>query len=97
MKSVLNGARRLAKTRTPQRGPGIALELDDLEVRERDFSTQSTTVLLLDLSWSMSFEGRFPAAKRVALAMHQMIRTQFPRDHFFIVGFSTRARELHVR
>jgi uncharacterized protein with von Willebrand factor type A (vWA) domain len=85
-----------------QRGEGrggqrIRLQLSDLEVREKDFSTQATTVLLLDLSWSMSFEGRFPAAKRVALAMHQLIRTQFPRDHFFIVGFSTRARELRVQ
>jgi uncharacterized protein with von Willebrand factor type A (vWA) domain len=57
----------------------------------------TTTVLLLDLSWSMSFENRFPAAKRVALAMDQLIRTQFPRDHFFVVGFSTRARELRIQ
>jgi len=70
--------------------------VDDIEVREKDFATQSTTVLLLDLSWSMSFEDRFPAAKRVALAMHQLIRTQFPRDKFFVVGFSTRARELQL-
>jgi uncharacterized protein with von Willebrand factor type A (vWA) domain len=98
VRSVLNGVRRQARAGTAARGgSGIELALDDLEVREKDFSTQSTTVLLLDLSWSMSFEGRFPAAKRVALAMHQLIRTQFPRDHFFVVGFSTRARELQVR
>jgi uncharacterized protein with von Willebrand factor type A (vWA) domain len=97
VKSALNGARRLAETRAPGgQGGALSLTLEDLEVRERDFATQSTTVLLLDLSWSMSFEGRFPAAKRVALAMHQLIRTQFPRDRFFVVGFSTRARELHV-
>lgn len=92
VKSTLNALRR----GQPRSGRGVRLGLDDLEVREQDFSTQATTVLLLDLSWSMSFEGRFPAAKRVALAMHQLIRTQFPRDHFFIVGFSTRARELRV-
>jgi uncharacterized protein with von Willebrand factor type A (vWA) domain len=96
VRSVMNGLRRQAREPVGRGGRGIRLELDDLEVRERDFSTQSTTVLLLDLSWSMSFEGRFPAAKRVALAMHQLIRTQFPRDHFFVVGFSTRARELRV-
>ena len=39
-------------------------------------------VLLLDMSWSMSWAGRFPAAKRVALAMDQLIRSSFPRDHF---------------
>jgi uncharacterized protein with von Willebrand factor type A (vWA) domain len=49
------------------------------------------------MSWSMSWAGRFPAAKRVALAMDQLIRTRFPRDHFAVVGFSTRARELAIR
>jgi uncharacterized protein with von Willebrand factor type A (vWA) domain len=72
----------------------VGLSLDDFEVREHDHSTQTTTVLLLDLSWSMSWEGRFPAAKRVALALDHLVRTKFPRDHFFVVGFSTRAKEL---
>lgn len=93
VKSVLNGLKRGAGAGAA----GFQLAVEDLEVREKDFSTQTTTVLLLDLSWSMSFEGRFPAAKRVALAMDQLIRTQFPRDHFFIVGFSTRARQIEVR
>ncbi|GAG44968.1 unnamed protein product, partial [marine sediment metagenome] len=75
----------------------IPLALEDFEVRECDFSTQTTTVLLLDMSWSMSWAGRFPAAKRVALALDHLIRTRFPRDDFFVVGFSTRARELSIR
>lgn len=105
-RSVLNALRRGSGAR-PEPGAGarpapgaparLQLGLEDLEVREQDFTTQTTTVLLLDLSWSMSFEGRFPAAKRVALAMDQLIRTRYPRDHFFIVGFSTRARQLSVR
>jgi uncharacterized protein with von Willebrand factor type A (vWA) domain len=94
VKSVMNGLSRQAKRGEHERG--VRLTLDDLEVRESDFTTQTTTVLLLDLSLSMSFEDRFPAAKRVALAMHQLIRTQFPRDKFFVVGFSTRARELQL-
>jgi uncharacterized protein with von Willebrand factor type A (vWA) domain len=94
VKSVLNGLSRQADR--GENGRGLRLTVDDLEVRENDFTTQTTTVLLLDLSWSMSFEDRFPAAKRVALAMHQLIRTQFPRDKFFVVGFSTRARELQI-
>ena len=49
------------------------------------------------MSWSMSWAGRFPAAKRVALALDHLIRARFPRDHFFVVGFSTRARELPIR
>ena len=69
---------------------------DDLEIREMDYRTQATTVLALDMSWSMSWAGRFPAAKRVALALDHLIRTRYPRDHFFVVGFSTRARELRI-
>jgi uncharacterized protein with von Willebrand factor type A (vWA) domain len=65
-------------------------------VRERDHGTQATTVLLLDMSWSMSWEGRFAAAKRVALAMDHLIRTRFPRDHFFVVGFYTRAEKIPI-
>ena len=45
----------------------------------------------------MSWAGRFPAAKRVAMALDHLIRTRFPRDHFFVVGFSTRAKELPIQ
>lgn len=74
----------------------LDLEPDDLEVFDTDQLTETTTVLLLDMSWSMSWSGRWPAAKRVAVAMDHLIRTRYPRDHFFIVGFYTRARELRV-
>lgn len=95
-RTVLNAVKRHSATGRSA-GREISLEVGDFEIRERDFTTQATTVLLLDMSWSMSWEGRFPAAKRVALAMDQLIRSQFPRDHFFVVGFSTRARELRIR
>ncbi len=74
----------------------IELRLEDFALRECDHATQTTTVLLLDMSWSMSWAGRFPAAKRVALALDHLVRTRFPRDHFFVVGFSTRARQLQI-
>jgi uncharacterized protein with von Willebrand factor type A (vWA) domain len=97
VRTLLGAVRRHALA-----SPGSAVELpirlsvEDFELRERDYSTQTTTVLLLDMSWSMSWAGRFPAAKRVALALDHLVRTRFPRDHFFVVGFSTRARELKV-
>jgi uncharacterized protein with von Willebrand factor type A (vWA) domain len=69
---------------------------NDLEVFDTDQLTETTTVLLLDMSWSMSWQGRWPAAKRVAVAMDHLIRTRYPRDRFFIVGFYTSARELRV-
>jgi len=74
----------------------VAIEPQDLEVWDTDQQTDTTTVLLLDMSWSMSWSGRWPAAKRVAIAMDQLIRTRYPRDRFFIVGFYTRARELRI-
>ena len=90
------GTLRNALSRGAAREGGVELEPGDLEVFDTDQITETTTVLLLDMSWSMSWSGRWPAAKRVAIAMDHLIRTRYPRDHFFIVGFYTRARELRV-
>ena len=78
------------------RGARIPLEiqLDDFEVHRLEQLSQSATVLMLDLSLSMAMRGNFLAAKKVALAMDNLIRTQFPRDVLSIVGFSTYAREV---
>jgi uncharacterized protein with von Willebrand factor type A (vWA) domain len=92
VKTLLNAVRRGG-----QRGFPVPLALEDFELRQLDHQTQATTVLLLDMSWSMSWAGRFAAAKRVALALDHLIRTRFPRDRFFVVGFSTRAREIGMR
>jgi uncharacterized protein with von Willebrand factor type A (vWA) domain len=94
VRSLLNAVKR--RSADVAASDEILWDTDDLEVREKDFHTQCTTVLLLDMSWSMSWAGRFPAAKRVAIALDHLIRTRWPRDHFFVVGFSTRARELRV-
>ena len=77
-------------------GPGVPVTLQpaDFEVFRTERQTQSSTVLMLDLSWSMARRGSFYAAKKVILALHNLIRTQFPRDAIYIVGFSTYAREL---
>ncbi len=81
------------------RKAGVPLQVnpDDFEVYENDFGTSSSTVLCLDMSWSMSWEGRFAAAKKVAMAMETLIRSKFPRDYFSIVGFFTRAVELKLK
>ena len=49
---------------------------------------------MLDLSLSMPMRDNFLAAKKVAMALHSLISTQFPRDFLGIVGFSEVAREL---
>ncbi len=75
---------------------GLPLQLrpGDFEIYDSEHSSRAATVLLLDMSWSMSWEGRFAAAKKVALAMESLVRSQHPRDYFGIVGFFTRAVEL---
>jgi uncharacterized protein with von Willebrand factor type A (vWA) domain len=78
-------------------GTPLAIEPDDFEVYDTTYGTSTSTVLLLDMSWSMSWEGRFAAAKKVAMALESLVRTRYPRDYFGIVGFFTRAVELKVR
>ena len=75
----------------------IELSPDDFQIREREQLIRSTTVVLLDLSWSMSWEGRFEAAKKVALALNHYIRSRFPKDRLHVVGFCTEAHELKGR
>ncbi len=81
------------------RGARVPLGLapGDFRVFDSDDATSTSTVLLLDMSWSMSWEGRFAAAKKVALALESLIRSRYPRDYFAIVGFFTRAVELKLR
>ncbi|HWP64924.1 MAG TPA: hypothetical protein VNO26_03305 [Candidatus Limnocylindria bacterium] len=90
----LVGTLKKALARRP--GTPLVLAPDDFEVYAADHATTTSTVLLLDMSWSMSWEGRFAAAKRVALALETLIRTRFPRDYFGVVGFYTRAVELKL-
>ena len=74
----------------------IRLAPQDFEVYETESAVRCTTVLLLDMSGSMARHGRFTAAKRVALALDALIRTQFPRDRLHVVGFCTYAQELKL-
>jgi uncharacterized protein with von Willebrand factor type A (vWA) domain len=75
-------------------GTPVRLEPRDFEVYQMEDLTQSSTVLMVDLSLSMAMRGNFLAAKKVALALDSLIRTQFNRDNLYIVGFSTYAREM---
>jgi uncharacterized protein with von Willebrand factor type A (vWA) domain len=72
----------------------VRLDKDDFQVFSSEQVTQTATVMLLDLSWSMALRGSFQAAKKVALALNNLIRTQFPKDSLYILGFSAYAREL---
>ncbi len=90
----LNMVKTLKNALLHEGGLPLRLSPRDFEVYESEDATRSATVLLLDMSWSMSWEGRFAAAKKVALAMESLVRSLHPRDYFGIVGFFTRAVEL---
>jgi len=77
-------------------GPGVPVRLDkqDFEIYRAEQITQTATVMMVDLSWSMALRGSFQAAKKVALALNNLIRTMFSRDTLYIIGFSAYAREL---
>ena len=74
-------------------GP-LRLSPDDFEVEQTEQTVRTATVLMLDLSLSMPMRDNFLPAKKVAMALHSLITTQYPRDYVGLVGFSEVAREL---
>jgi len=79
-----------------RQGGGLPLRLhpDDFEIDQTEQLTRSSTVLMVDLSLSMPMRENFLPAKKVAMALHSLISSQFPRDYLGLVGFSETAREL---
>jgi uncharacterized protein with von Willebrand factor type A (vWA) domain len=75
-------------------GTPVHLTPEDFEVERTEQLVRSSTVLMLDLSLSMPMRDNFLPAKKVAMALHSLISSQFPRDFLGIVGFSEVAREL---
>src|SRR5699024_5943168 len=67
---------------------------EDFEVYERESRGSVATVLLIDMSRSMFYNGAWDAAKRSALALDTLMRGQFQRDELEIAGFSERAERL---
>ena len=79
-------------------GPGtpVHLHADDFEVEEYEATRRSATVFAIDLSLSMAMRGNLVPAKKMVLALTQLIRSKFPRDFVAIVGFGERAQELKL-
>jgi Ca-activated chloride channel homolog len=79
---------------------GVTVPLDlqygDLMVHQAEYRSSCATVLLLDISHSMILYGedRFTPAKKVALALSHLIRTQYPGDTLRVVTFGDRAQEI---
>jgi Ca-activated chloride channel homolog len=82
-------------------GAGVPLDLDypDLMVHQAEYRSSCATVLMLDISHSMILYGedRFTPAKKVALALSHLIRTQFPGDSLRVLTFGDRAEEIPLK
>ena len=89
--TILNTVRRTG-------GPS-AVEYEDLMVAQGEYQSSCATVLLLDCSHSMILYGedRFTPAKRVAMALSHLIRTQYPGDTLHAVLFHDSAEEVPIR
>ena len=86
-RTLMNGVQRDGK------GTPLALSAEDFEVYRTEHITQSATVVMLDMSYSMLQNDLWMPAKKVAIALEALIRGQFPRDQLHLVGFSNFARE----
>jgi len=76
----------------------LHIEYSDLHVHQSDYQSSCATVVMLDCSHSMILYGedRFTPAKRVAMALAHLIRTQFPGDTLNLVLFHDTAEEIPV-
>lgn len=75
-------------------GTPVRLAPDDFEIERTEHVTTTSTVLMIDLSMSMPMRDNFLPAKKVAMALHSLITSQYPRDYIGLVGFSESARIL---
>jgi Ca-activated chloride channel family protein len=81
------------------RASGIEVDYSDLMVAQSEYQSSCATVIMLDCSHSMILYGedRFTPAKRVAMALSHMIRTQYPGDSLHAVLFHDSAEEVPLK
>lgn len=79
-------------------GQRFSLHEQDLVVNETEHHTTCATVLLIDISHSMILYGedRITPAKKVALALAELIKTQYPKDNLHVATFGDDAKEIKV-
>jgi len=71
----------------------------DLEINEKEFKSQSSTVLMIDISHSMILYGedRITPAKKVAMALAELIKTRYPKDTLDIIVFGNDAWQIEIK
>ena len=77
-------------------GTPVGLTPDDFEIERTEMTTRASTVLMLDLSLSMPMRDNFLPAKKVTMALHSLISSQYPRDYLGLVGFAESAFEFNA-
>ena len=77
--------------------PPIRISEDDLVIHETEYQTSCATVVLLDMSGSMSRFGKFGAAKKVAMALQSLVRGKYQGDFLQTIGFYSFASTLSER
>jgi uncharacterized protein with von Willebrand factor type A (vWA) domain len=87
---------RTIRNALDREGPGspVRLQTSDFEIYRSELITETASVLMVDLSWSMALRGSFQSAKKVAMALHNLISSAYPRDSLYILGFSAVAKEI---
>lgn len=77
----------------------LNMHQDDLEIFERDYKSQTSTVLMIDISHSMILYGedRITPAKKVAMALSELITTRYPKDTLDIVVFGNDAWQIEMK
>lgn len=77
----------------------FTMQEDDLTIRETDFKAQTSTVLMIDISHSMILYGedRITPAKKVAMALSELITTKYPKDTLDIVVFGNDAWPVEIK
>lgn len=71
----------------------------DLEIREREFKTQTSTVLMIDISHSMILYGedRITPAKKVAMALAELVKKKYPKDTLDVIVFGNDAWQIEIK
>ena len=98
--SGAQGSGAFAESRIPSpESPVIDVDYPDLMVAQSEYQSSCATVIMLDCSHSMILYGedRFTPAKRVALALAHLIRTQYPGDSLHAVLFHDSAEEIPLK
>ncbi len=95
-RTLANAMARQGSASVQASGLRLRLEPRDFEIHDANASNRAATVLLVDMSRSMLLRGCFVAAKKVAIALDELIRTRYPHDELHVVGFAYYAREIRA-